>query len=549
MAQSPESKNDGLEIERLFGAAIKPWGIPTFIGAFGAGIFAWLAGADPWILVLIVFGIATVLLGSQALRVNMARRGRIFSPWLIAIPIISAQLLATGFAISYGGMEGGLWFALTMISTVAGQSLDKKWALGIGALGALLVIAIALLTDQFDISHGPAIFAGSVYVFTMAGLANHQRTAAITLADSTNRDRIQNLETHNQQVEAIIGALQEGLVTTDFEGRVERWNKALETLAGRRLDEVEGKQIHKVLRLAKKDGELEEAEHPCVRARSGRFVAGSPIGEPERDLFLITDDEILIPVTVSAAPFPRDHDQHGVVAVITDVSRERGISEMRDALISLVSHELRTPLTLTMGFADLLADGAVQGEEAREYAIQIRDSTARLATMIEDLLTTAVIEAGELKLVTERVVLDELINTVVERFSASTSSIETTIPSGISVSGDAEKLEHVFSNLIGNSIKYSPENSPIRISARVDADEAVISVKDEGIGIEPELQSHIFERFTRSPDENVQRLPGTGLGLFIASEIAKAHGGSITVTSSPGSGSTFEVRLPIWHQA
>lgn len=534
----------GLETERLFGAALKPWGIPTFVGVFGAGILAWRAGADLWILALVVAGVAAVLTGTYWLRLRITRQGKVFPPWLLAIPIIGAQIAAAGFAIAYHGIDGGMWFALTMMSAVAGQSLDRNWAMTLGLFGGLLVLVIALATGQFDLSRSPAIFAGSIYVVVMAGLANSQRAAAIELADVANQERISLLETHGRQVETLINSLQEGLVTTDTSGRVDRWNPALFAMTGRSAAEVTGAPVDEVLALSDGADLMTGSRHPCIAAKEGGITAGSPLGEPERDLFLVTKDGIEIPVTISASPFPINHGDHGVVAVITDVSRERGISEMRDSLISLVSHELRTPLTMTVGFAELLADGAVEGEDARRCAVQIRDATTRLASMIEDLLTTAVIEAGELKLVMEDVSVRTMISSVTSRFPEYSSRLIVDIEPELSVQGDPDGLEHVFTNLIGNALKYSPDDSEVSIGASLGGDEVVISVTDAGIGIAPEDAETIFERFSRSPSDEVQRLPGTGLGLFIASKVVEAHGGQVDLVSTPGEGTTFSVRLP-----
>lgn len=534
----------GLETERLFGAAVKPWGIPTFVGVFGAGILAWMAGADLWILALLVTGVGAVLTGIYWLRKRITRQGKVFPPWLLAIPIIAAQLVAAGFAITYHGIDGGMWFALTMMSAVAGQSLDKNWAMAVGIFGGLLVILVAVASGQFDLARSPAIFAGSIYVPVMAGLAGTQRAAAVELSDAANRDRISLLETHNRQVEALINSLQEGLVTTNCDGRVERWNPALFAMTGRSAAEVAGAPIDEALLLSDGSGPLTGIRHPCVAAKGGGVTTGSPLGEPERDLFLVTDDETEIPVTISASPFPIDHTDHGVVAVVTDVSRERGVSEMRDSLISLVSHELRTPLTMTVGFAELLADGAVEGEDARQCAAQIRDATTRLASMIEDLLTTAVIEAGELKLVMEDVPVRTMIGSVISRFPEYSSRLIVDVAPNLTVRGDPDGLEHVFTNLVGNALKYSPSDSEVTVKATAGEYEVVISVSDKGIGIAPEEAERIFERFGRSLSDEVQRLPGTGLGLFIASEIAAAHDGRVDLASAPGEGTTFTVHLP-----
>jgi len=179
---------------------------------------------------------------------------------------------------------------------------------------------------------------------------------------------------------------------------------------------------------------------------------------------------------------------------------------------------------------------------------KIDQQCGRLVQLIERLLDVSRIQLGRLHLDPKPVGLMTLLRRVAEEHQAAIPDhpIVTLLPEGEVIGRwDEMRLQQVLSNLLSNAAKYGPEDSPIELSAHVDTEHTVISVRDQGVGIDPDKLPHVFDRFYRTPKASQSQVEGLGLGLFVAREIVLAHGGAIWAESAPGQGSTFYVRLPI----
>ena len=222
----------------------------------------------------------------------------------------------------------------------------------------------------------------------------------------------------------------------------------------------------------------------------------------------------------------------------------------RDFLAN-VSHELKTPLTSIQGFAQAIQDGAVQDPEALQHAAGVISSeAARMHRLVMDLLALTRLESGTADLVEEPLNLNILLKSVLDKFSLQADKAEVNLAVELDplpdIVGDGDRLAQVFSNLIDNALKYSSPGGTVTLWAKLEDGNALISVADEGIGIDPEEQKRIFERFyqvDRARKGGAGR--GVGLGLAIAQQIILAHHGELRLKSAPGKGSTFIVRLPV----
>jgi len=218
--------------------------------------------------------------------------------------------------------------------------------------------------------------------------------------------------------------------------------------------------------------------------------------------------------------------------------------------VANVSHELKTPLTSVQGFAQAILDGAVSSPEDQKRAAKvIYDEAGRMHRMVLDLLDLARLDAGTLELKRAPVDLPALLRNVVEKFTPQARQGQVDIRVEASptpaITGDGDRLSQVFTNLVDNALKNTPPGG--RISLRVTPADpyAQVDVTDSGAGISAEAQAHIFERFYQAdPSRQGGEKHGTGLGLAIVKEIVAAHGGKISVRSTPGAGSTFSVLLP-----
>ncbi len=219
--------------------------------------------------------------------------------------------------------------------------------------------------------------------------------------------------------------------------------------------------------------------------------------------------------------------------------------------IANVSHELKTPITSIQGFSQAIMDGTAQSPQALQQSASVIHTEAnRMHRLVMDLLVLARLDAGTADLQRAQVDLTGLLKAVIEKFSLQAQNASITLLSQFGdlpmLIGDGDRLAQVFTNLVDNALKYTPAGGQVSINAGVDQGAIVISVADNGAGIAPQDLQRIFERFYQvDKSRRGGSGRGVGLGLAIASQIVQAHQGQIWVQSTPGSGSTFYVRLPI----
>jgi signal transduction histidine kinase len=243
-----------------------------------------------------------------------------------------------------------------------------------------------------------------------------------------------------------------------------------------------------------------------------------------------------------------DHHLLGVTLVLADVTNLRRLDEMKSGLLSVVSHELKTPLTSIRMAAHLLLEERVGSLNSKqtELLIAARDDAERLQKIIEDLLDMGRLESGRVELDLRSEPSERLVSDAVTPFESGfhDRGIELVVDVPVEtppVMVDPARVDHVFSNLLTNALKFTGPGGRVRIGAETEDDEVRFVVEDTGIGIPAEYLSRIFERFFRVPREG--QPGGAGLGLAIAKEIVEAHHGHISVQSTPGEGSRFSFTL------
>jgi PAS domain S-box-containing protein len=239
----------------------------------------------------------------------------------------------------------------------------------------------------------------------------------------------------------------------------------------------------------------------------------------------------------------------GIVASLSDVTRQHELQQTKNDVISLVSHEMRTPLTAIQGMTELLADYDVGAERRREMNLAINDEVKRLARMIAEYLDITRLESGVTVLRPAPLRVETLIERILlllepvagQRGIRLVRNFADGLPTLV---GDADLLSRAVENLVSNAIKYSPGGTEVTVSAASDDSSVSIQVTDQGCGIPEANLARIFEKFYRVPRVEDAGVPGTGLGLSLVREIAELHGGSVAVRSEVSAGSTFTLRLP-----
>jgi two-component system OmpR family sensor kinase len=231
-------------------------------------------------------------------------------------------------------------------------------------------------------------------------------------------------------------------------------------------------------------------------------------------------------------------------------ARLQGGQKIQREFIANVSHELKTPITSIQGFAQALQDGTADTPAARQQAATIiQDEAARMHRMVLNLLDLARLDAGTLDLQRAQLDLPSLLHNIAEKFTPQANAAGVTIRVETAalppITGDGDRLAQVFSNLVDNAIKFTPAGGSINLKAVPSGSGVQVNVEDSGAGIAAEAIPRIFDRFYQiDPARPGGQKHGTGLGLAIAAEIVRAHGGTISVRSVPGAGSTFTVTLP-----
>lgn len=237
----------------------------------------------------------------------------------------------------------------------------------------------------------------------------------------------------------------------------------------------------------------------------------------------------------------------GAVMIILDITEKEAREELRREFTSNVSHELKTPLTTIYGISDMLVGGIVKPEDIPGFAKNIRDEAGRMITLIQDILKLSQLDENTFSDQRERVDLYELAQSAAERLRPQADEKHVTI----SVTGErseftgiATVLEEMIYNLLDNAVKYNKQGGRADVDVRSSGDYIVVTVSDTGIGVPADSIDRIFERFYRADKSHSRKIGGTGLGLSIVKHGVSLHGGSITVKSSEGSGTTFTMALP-----
>ncbi len=253
---------------------------------------------------------------------------------------------------------------------------------------------------------------------------------------------------------------------------------------------------------------------------------------------------------VCVIPMDRAQQCAQCVVLIRDVSQQIRAERAREEFITQVTHELRTPLTNIRAYAETLSSGTFDDPKIiGECYNVITKETRRLSRLVEDMLSVSQLEVGTIELALDSVNLDTLLGDGVRdvRALADEKSIDLqlVLPSKLEpIRADRDKLAVVINNLLGNAIKYTLSGGSVVVGCQITADQVVITVKDNGVGIDPADHARVFEKFQRANDPAIKDAPGSGIGLYTAREIVRRHHGEIELISDKGKGSTFLVRLP-----
>ncbi|MDE0021893.1 MAG: ATP-binding protein [Candidatus Poribacteria bacterium] len=356
----------------------------------------------------------------------------------------------------------------------------------------------------------------------------------------TLQDALARIRQEERKLNSVLNGIAEGIVHLDLERRIVLLNPAAEALLNLPSDAV-GKTVDEAL-----DPQLLERLFPSDRMRPLSHRVNAYEVEIERNKQKIALKVVRGPV------YYTDGAPTGTVYVLDDITREKEIDQMKSEFVALVSHELRTPLTSIYGYTRLILDGktGAMPEVMRDKLERVERQAIRLSGLISDLLDLSRIESGRIELKLEpldlaeigKMRMDEISPQAAEKRIHLSFEAEPGLPLA---TGDAERIGQAVTNLLGNAVKFTPDDGRVETRVGREGGYLWLSVKDTGPGIAPNDQEMIFDKFRQASNLQTRKQGGTGLGLAIARSIIQAHGGEIWVESALGKGSEFAFRIPI----
>lgn len=351
---------------------------------------------------------------------------------------------------------------------------------------------------------------------------------------------LREAEEARDKIDAILTSVTDGLVVTGPEGRITLMNPAAEELLGTPLVEAWNRAVSDVIQ------EETLRDHLLAQMRGEK---SPPL---DLEIFDHRRQEMRVFQTRTSPVQSRDRLTTGLITTLRDVTHERQVDRLKNEFISTAAHELRTPLTSIMGYSEFLLYpeefGGFDPEQQREFLAEIFEKAEVLSKIVNELLDISRIEAGQtMPLDRTRCRVGETVARVLRNFrlhcpdhqfelSVSDPTAEIWVDQG--------KFVQVVENLLSNAVKYSPGGGPVRLGARLEGDRVHISVEDRGIGMTSDQAARIFDKFYRADSSNTA-IGGLGLGMSIAKSIIAAHGGTISVESAPGIGTTVTFTLPV----
>lgn len=465
----------------------------------------------------------------------------IASVGIAVVAILIAALTACGYFLTEGGRNASTT-AVPDVGLIGAASLlalllvYRHFRSRMAAIGA---IREALLDIQRgESSESALLIAGDLGGEAQAWnqiIADQQRLRRLAAVQEVRRtDDGGSLSGSNSDLASGCDAMAHGLIMIDDQMRVQYANNAAALFLHMTREQIIGQPIVQFIEQQDLVTAIDDAVNASRRAT--HLVDRRAEGEGVLRY-------IIRPV--------RRGDASTAMLVIEDVTQQRVAEEARHEFVAHATHELRTPLTNIRLYVETLLEGDAEDPVSRSRCLDvINQETRRLERMVGDMLSVAEIEAGSLKIDRNDVKLEQMLQDVERDYQALAHekqiALEFHLPPKLpTFQGDRDKLIMAIQNVIGNAMKYTPEAGSVTVTVECSDQMIAIDVADTGIGVSPEDQEKIFEKFYRAQDKRVSDITGSGLGLSLAREVVRLHGGDIVIESQLNHGSRFTITLPV----
>ena len=364
-----------------------------------------------------------------------------------------------------------------------------------------------------------------------------QLTRSFNYMASELRKTLSELENENNKLEIVVNNMTDGILAFDYFGKLIHANSVCRELLGHTTETLTLRKFLAETNMSNISLVPNVVSETIIK-RDGLYLSVSYIPYGQKD-------------AADVLGFKAKDTFEGIVVVLQDITKHRRLDEMRREFVANVSHEIRTPLTTIKSYAETLIDGAIEEKEVAVEFLKIINSAAdRVAFLAKDLLDLSHFDNKQMKFNFEKVnIIGILRDCVTQNYIAAQNKhqdILFNVPEDTEymVNADVGRITQVFNNVISNAMKYSPENTVIKIYTDEDIDSYYVKIKDNGIGIPKEDLERIFERFYRVDKARSRAMGGNGLGLSIAKEIMEGHRGKIEAKSSLGNGTEMILKFP-----
>lgn len=479
--------------------------------------------------------------------------------YLLTSIVIAIVLLVASLAVYQSNGAGGGWsLSLTASAFCIAGAMGVIWLslYWLKLCGEITSIAGHLRAGQTAAAKSPML---KEFGTVLTAYAQHKSDYSVSLEKQISQLQVQLQLSQRQKrnTEAIIYGIRDAVVVIDEFDKLLMANEAAEKLFKFDFKGSQHKNLVEII-------DPEKSDFVDVL----RQIKLNGVRHTKRELKLsVGGKERIFNCVVSCVYDGNTQDdtqdtekrEHvcGAVAVLHDITREKEVSQMKDDFVSHVSHELKTPLASITAYSEMLLDDEINDEKTRkEFYSVIQNQAKRLNRLIEDILNTARIESGLIKVKKEPVSLTILIEEQMQMMKGYAGEKNITLLWANAcqkpiifdqVIADKDMMSQVIVNLLSNAVKYTPAGGSIKVDTQVDeiASVARISVTDTGVGIPETEIEHVFDKFYRV-EANKKQAAGTGLGLNLVKQIVeKIHDGRVFVKSRPGQGSTFGFELPL----